>query len=66
LRLQRRIRAQLSDRASGSMDQGQVARHVRPVGPWLVTKDENRGRAKACRCGSTSTASDARPARPRP
>jgi 2-keto-4-pentenoate hydratase/2-oxohepta-3-ene-1,7-dioic acid hydratase in catechol pathway len=40
LRLQRRLRAQFPDRTLRPVDQGQVARHLRPVGPWLVTKDE--------------------------
>ena len=36
-----------------------------PVGPWLVTKDEIPDVQKLA-CGSTSTASAARPATPRP
>ena len=66
LRLQRRLRAQFPDRARRPVDQGQVARHLRPGRPVARHQGRNPRRAEARRCGSTSTASAARPARPRP
>ena len=66
LRLQRRLRAQFPDRASGPMDQGQVARHLRPARPVARHQGRDRRTCRSCRCGSTSTASAARPDRPRP
>ena len=65
LRLQRRVRAQFPDRALGQWTKGKSHDTFGPVGPWLVTKDEIRT-CRNCRCGSTSTASAARPDRPRP
>ena len=62
LRLQRRLRAQFPDRAPRPVDQGQVARHVRPGRPLARHQGRDRRRAEARRCGSTSTASAARPA----
>ena len=64
--LQRRLRAQLPDRAPRPVDQGQVARHVRPGWPLARHQGRNSPTCRSCRCGSTSTASAARPARPRP
>jgi 2,4-didehydro-3-deoxy-L-rhamnonate hydrolase len=40
LRRQRRLRARVADRARRHLGQGQGLRHLRPVGPWLVTADE--------------------------
>ena len=45
LRLQRRLRAQFPDRAPGSVDQGQVARHLRPARP--VARDQGRDPERA-------------------
>ena len=47
LRLQRRLRAQFPDRASGSVDQGQVARHLRPGRPVAGHQGRNPRRAEA-------------------
>ena len=47
------------------VDQGQVARHLRPGRPVAGDQDEIPT-CRNCRCGSTSTASAARPDRPRP
>ena len=63
--LQRRLRARLPARAGRAMDQGQVARHLRAARPVAGHQGRDRRRAQARRCGSTSTASAARPARPR-
>ena len=46
LRLQRRVRAQFPDRAAGSMDQGQVPRHVRPGRPVARHQGRDSGRPK--------------------
>ena len=66
LRLQRRVRAQFPDRAPRPVDQGQVARHLRPARPVASPPRTRSPTCRSCRCGSTSTASAARPARPRP
>ena len=47
LRLQRRLRAQLPDRAPRPVDQGQVARHLRPARPVARHQGRNRRRAEA-------------------
>ena len=47
LRLQRRLRAQFPDRAARAMDQGQVARHVRPGRPVAGHQGRNPRRAEA-------------------
>ena len=46
-RLQRRLRAQFPDRAPGPVDQGQVARHVRPARPVARHQGRDPGRAEA-------------------
>ena len=66
LRLQRRLRAQFPDRAPRPVDQGQVARHLRPARPVARRPRTKSPTCRSCRCGSTSTASAARPDRPRP
>ena len=66
LRLQRRLRAQLPDRAAGPMDQGQVARHLSARSARGSSPRTKSPTCRNCRCGSTSTASAARPGRPRP
>ena len=48
------------------VDQGQVARHLWPGRPVARHQGRNRRTCRSCRCGSTSTASAARPDRPRP
>ena len=47
LRLQRRLRAQFPDRAPGPVDQGQIARHLRPARPVCRHQGRDRRRAEA-------------------
>ena len=65
--LQRRVRAQLPDRAfRRPVEQGQRLRDLRADRALVRHQGRDQGRAEPCRCGSTSTARSASAATPRP